>query len=258
MTEQEEAQQQGPAVPRFKGIESIQLFEDDDCIVLNKPSGMLSIPDRTQSQPSLKDYLAEKFGSIFTVHRLDKETSGVIVFAKTDTMHKHLSLQFEDRQTKKIYNGLVTGKPARSAGIIDEPIAAHPSLNGSMAINPKGKPSTTEYSLLEAFRTYSWLQFNILTGRTHQIRVHMKHLGHPIACDPLYGDGKPVLLSSFKKKFNLAKSAEEERPIMARLALHAAQLSFTNLQQQTLQFEAPLPKDLRALLQQLRKWNPER
>ena len=256
MTEQEEAQ--GTELPRFKGIDSIKLYEDDDCIVLNKPSGMLSIPDRTQSQPSLKDYLAERFGGIFTVHRLDKDTSGVIVFAKTEAMHKHLSLQFEERQTTKIYNGLVTGKPTRSNGIIDEPIAAHPSQNGTMVINPKGKPSITEYELIEAFRTYSWLQFHILTGRTHQIRVHMKQLGHPIACDVLYGDGKPILLSGFKKKFNLAKSADEERPIMARLALHAAQLSFTNQQQQVLQFEAPLPKDLKALLQQLRKWNPER
>jgi len=83
----------------------------------------------------------------------------------------------------------------------------------------------------------------------------MKHLGHPIACDELYGDGKPILLSSFKKKFNLAKSAVEERPILNRLALHAAQLSFQDAGKNTLSFEAPLPKHLRALLQQLKKWN---
>ena len=99
------------------------------------------------------------------------------------------------------------------------------------------------------------MQFNILTGRTHQIRVHMKHLGHPIACDELYGDNKPLLLSSFKKKFKLSKSEEEERSILNRLALHASELSFTDMNDKVLQFEAALPKDLTALLQQLRKWN---
>jgi len=255
---EQEAEQKGAGLPRFKGISSITIFENEDLIVLNKPAGMLSIPDRTQSQPSLKDYLAEKPGGIYTVHRLDRDTSGVIVFAKNDTTHKNLSQQFEDRLTKKIYNGLILGKPARANGIIDEPIAAHYSQNGTMIINPKGKPSITEYSILEQFRSFSWMQFHILTGRTHQIRVHMKHLGHPIACDELYGDGKPILLSAFKKKFNLAKSAEEERPVLGRLALHAAQLSFTGMDNTPLSFEAPLPKDLRALLQQLRKWNAEK
>src|SRR3954469_16506870 len=115
-------EQSGAVRSTFKGIGSIVLFENDDFIVLNKPSGMLSIPDRTQSQPSLKDFLIEQFGSIFTVHRLDAATSGVIVFAKNEDTHKHLSQQFEERSTKKIYNGLVTGKLERTAGIIDEPI----------------------------------------------------------------------------------------------------------------------------------------
>ncbi|GAC1425964.1 MAG: RluA family pseudouridine synthase [Chitinophagaceae bacterium] len=250
----QDAEQKGAGRNVFRDISGITIFENNDFIVLNKPSGMLSIPDRTQSQPSLKDFLIEKSGSIFTIHRLDKDTSGVIVFAKNETTHKYLSQQFEDRITQKIYNGLVTGKLAAPAGAIDEPIAEHFSKNGMMMTSDKGKPSFTEYELLEQFRAYSWMQFHILTGRTHQIRVHMKHLGHPIACDELYGDGKPVLLSSFKKKFNLAKSAEEERPLLNRLALHAAQLSFTDIDKNRHSFEAPLPKDLRALLQQLRKW----
>ena len=251
----QDAEQKGADRLLFRNVSSITIFENDDFIVLNKPSGMLSIPDRTQSQPSLKDFLIEKFGGIFTVHRLDKDTSGVIVFAKNETTHKHLSQQFEDRSTQKIYNGLVTGKLTGPAGVIDEPIAEHFSKNGMMMTSDKGKPSVTEYELLEQFRAYSWMQFYILTGRTHQIRVHMKHLGHPVACDELYGDGKPILLSAFKKKFNLAKSAEEERPILNRLALHAAQLSFKTMENNQQTFEAPLPKDLRALLQQLRKWN---
>ncbi len=251
----QDTEQKLPERHVFKGIGSITIFENDDFIVLNKPSGMLSIPDRTQSQPSLKDFLIEKLGGVFTVHRLDKDTSGVIVFAKNETTHKYLSRQFEERSTQKTYNGLVTGKLAESSGVIDEPIAEHYSQKGMMMVGDKGKPSVTEYKLLEQFRAYSWMQFHILTGRTHQIRVHMKHLGHLIACDELYGDAKPILLSSFKKKFNLAKSAEEERPILNRLALHAAQLSFKDIEANQQTFEAPLPKDLKALLQQLRKWN---
>ncbi len=252
---EQEPEQKGADRNVFRGITSITLFENDDYIVLNKPSGMLSIPDRTQSQPSLKDFLIDKLGGIFTVHRLDAATSGVIVFAKNEAMHKHLSQQFEERSTQKNYQGLVTGKLAAPTGVIDAPIAEHYAQKGTMMTSDKGKPSVTEYALLEQFRAYSWMQFHILTGRTHQIRVHMKHLGHPIACDELYGDGKAILLSSFKKKFNLAKSADEERPILNRLALHAAQLGFTDREQQQQSFEAPLPKDLRALLQQLRKWN---
>jgi 23S rRNA pseudouridine1911/1915/1917 synthase len=252
---EQDTEQKGPERNVFRGISSITIFENDDFIVLNKPSGMLSIPDRTQSQPSLKDLLIEKLGGIFTVHRLDRDTSGVIVFAKNETTHKYLSQQFEDRSTQKTYNGLVSGKLAEPTGVIDEPIAEHYSQKGMMMTSDKGKPSVTEYKLLEQFRSYSWMQFHILTGRTHQIRVHMKHLGHPIACDELYGDPKPILLSSFKKKFNLAKSADEERPILNRLALHAAQLSFKDIDQNQQTFEATPPKDLRALLQQLRKWN---
>jgi 23S rRNA pseudouridine955/2504/2580 synthase/23S rRNA pseudouridine1911/1915/1917 synthase len=124
-----------------------------------------------------------------------------------------------------------------------------------MMTTAKGKPSVTEYEVVEQFRSYAWMHFNILTGRTHQIRVHMKHLGHPIACDELYGDSKSVLLSSFKKKFKLSKQEEEEKPILNRLALHAFELSFTDINNHTLKFEADPPKDLKALLQQLRKWN---
>jgi 23S rRNA pseudouridine1911/1915/1917 synthase len=97
------------------------------------------------------------------------------------------------------------------------------------------------------------MEFHILTGRTHQIRVHMKHLGHPIVCDALYGDGKPVLLSQLKKKFNLSQSEEAERPLLNRLALHASRLTFKDLEGTEQLFEAPLPRDLRAVLQQLEK-----
>ncbi|MDE3143927.1 MAG: RNA pseudouridine synthase, partial [Bacteroidota bacterium] len=122
-----------------------------------------------------------------------------------------------------------------------------------MVTHEKGKHSVTDYEVLESFRLYSWMQFQIHTGRTHQIRVHMKHIGHSIVCDDIYGDGKPVLLSSIKKKFKLSKDAEEERAILSRLALHSWKLKFT-LNNETFSLEAEPPKDLRALLQQLRKW----
>jgi len=236
-------------------IKDILISESGDFVVLNKPSGLLSIPDREGKEISLKVLLQQEYGSIFTVHRLDRDTSGIIVFAKNEVAHKHLSQQFEERSTKKIYTGLVTGKVLTQKGIIDEPIAQHYSEQGKMMTSAKGKASITEYEVVEQFRSYAWMRFNILTGRTHQIRVHMKHLGHPIACDELYGDNKSLLLSSFKKKFKLSKLQEEEKPILNRLALHASELSFTDTNNNALKFEAELPKDLKALLQQLRKWN---
>jgi len=230
------------------------LFENDQLVVLNKPSGLLSIPDRFGKEVSLKDLLKQKYGEIFTVHRLDKDTSGVIVFAKSDDAHKQLSQLFEGREVEKYYLGLVVGNLINESDRIEAPIMEHPGKNGSMIIHEKGKPSVTDYEILENFRYYAWLKFQIHTGRTHQIRLHMKHIGHSIICDELYGDGKPLLLSAFKKKFKLSKASEEERPILSRLALHSWKLKFT-LNGEQFDLEAEPPKDLRAVLQQLRKWN---
>jgi len=228
------------------------ILENENLVAINKASGMLTIPDREGKETSLKQLLKAKYGEIFTVHRLDRDTSGVVVFAKNEATHKELSQQFEHRETRKIYYGLVLGTPSEESGEINEPIAEHPTKRGLMTVYRKGKESITRYEVLEKFRLFSWLQFQILTGRTHQIRVHMKHLGHPIVCDPLYGDGKPVLLSQFKNKFKLSRADEEERPLLNRLALHSALLEF-NLNGEKLSLEAPLPKDLRAALNQLGK-----
>jgi len=234
-------------------ISEFLVFENDDLIALNKPSGLLSIPDREGKDISLKTLLKEKYGAIFTVHRLDRDTSGLIVFAKNETAHKDLSRQFEERQTKKIYRGLVIGSLPEKSGSISAPIAEHPALNGTMIIHRNGKESLTDYEVLEDFSICSFLHFRIHTGRTHQIRVHMKDIGHPVVCDKVYGDGKPVLVSSLKSRFKLSKAEEEEKPILNRLALHAFQLAFTGSNGTTTELEAPLPKDMRATLQQLAK-----
>src|SRR6476659_3218036 len=145
------------------------IFENEDFIVINKPAGLLSIPDRTQSETSLKDILLDKYGTIYTVHRLDKETSGVILFAKNEITHKQLSELFEGRGVEKYYVGLVHGKMQNAEGSIDAPIMEHPVKKGKMITHVKGKPSVTEYEIIENFRLFSWVKFRIYTGRTHQI-----------------------------------------------------------------------------------------
>ncbi|MFC4262384.1 RluA family pseudouridine synthase [Ferruginibacter yonginensis] len=229
------------------------IFENDDFVAVNKPGGMLTIPDREQTEKSLKEYLTDKYQQIFTVHRLDKDTSGLILFAKTDVVHKYLCKIFEDRQVEKYYLGVVMGAPIDDEGIIDAPITEHLTKKGSMTVHRSGKASQTGYSVMERNQHFSLVSFRLFTGRTHQIRVHCKHIGHPLACDPLYGDGKQVLLSSVKKKFKLSKHDEEERPIINRLALHSYKLVFTDLHGQLHTLEAPAPKEFRALMQQLKK-----
>lgn len=229
------------------------IFENDQFVAVNKPSGLLSIPDRLGEEVNLKEILKEKYGSIYTVHRLDKDTSGIIIFAKTEESHKQLSQLFEGREMEKYYVGLVYGKMVNAAGDIDAPIMEHPGKATRMMTHARGKVSLTQYEVLETFRLFSWVRFRILTGRTHQIRVHMQHIGHPVVCDEIYGEPKPVLLSALKKNFKLSKSEEGERPILARLALHSQRLGFS-LSGETFDLEAEIPKDLRAVLQQLRKW----
>jgi 23S rRNA pseudouridine1911/1915/1917 synthase len=234
-------------------ISDILIYENGDFLLLNKPAGLLSIPDREGKEISLKKILQDEYGEIFTIHRLDKDTSGVIVFAKNEELHKLLSHQFEQRQTEKIYLGLIMGSPLKEKDTIDAAIMEHPTKKGLMIINRKGKEATTDYEVLNTFGIYSWVRFRIHTGRTHQIRVHMKHIGNPVACDKIYGDGKPVFLSSIKHNYKLSKHEEEERPILNRVALHAYQLKFTSSDNNTYHFEAPIPKDLKATLQQLEK-----
>lgn len=229
------------------------IFENDDVVAINKPAGLLSIPDREGKEISLKALLMDKYGKIFTVHRLDKETSGIIIFAKNEETHKFLSESFEARTVEKHYLGLVNGILTEKKKRIEVPIMENPGRKGTMIVHQKGKASVTEYEVLNEWKKYSLLTFNILTGRTHQIRVHMQYEGHSIVCDELYGDPTPIRLSMIKKNYKLSKQEEEERPLLNRLGLHASELSFALSNGQQVHLEAPIPKDLRALMQQLDK-----
>jgi 23S rRNA pseudouridine955/2504/2580 synthase/23S rRNA pseudouridine1911/1915/1917 synthase len=231
------------------------VFADDDIVAVNKPSGWLSIPDRHDNELiSVKSWLESKGGKVFIIHRIDKDTSGLIVFAKNAEAHKYYNTLFQNRSLEKTYYGMTLGVFGQDEGLCDQPIEEHPTIAGKMRVGRKGKPAITHYKVEEKFKGYTWVQFKIETGRTHQIRVHMQNIGHPLACDPIYGTGENIKLSAFKKKFNLSKKDEEERPLLSRLALHAFALSFTNQKGDLVELQAPISKDLEASLKQMRKW----
>ncbi|HUX83968.1 MAG TPA: RluA family pseudouridine synthase, partial [Chitinophagaceae bacterium] len=227
-----------------------------DFLALNKPSGMLSIPDRfSPGIPSLSVTLQKRFPEIYTVHRLDRDSSGLILFAKTKSYHQWLSGVFESRKVEKEYLGIVVGILPNAAGTIDLPITTHPVVKGKMIAAKNGKPSRTDYEVAEQFKSFSLLKLRIHTGRTHQIRVHLATLGFPLVGDSLYGNGRPVLLSHLKPGYKKNKNEEQESPLLSRLALHAFRLTFPDPEGIRINLEAPLMKDMRALLQQLRKVN---
>ncbi len=226
------------------------ILETDHFVAVDKPSGLLTIPDREQSEISLKSLLLKKYGSIYTVHRLDKDTSGLLIFAKNEVAHQYFSRLFEERKVDKYYLGIVHGQPQPESGLIDAPIAEHLTQKGMMCVHRNGKASSTGYETLEAGKFFSLVSFRLYTGRTHQIRVHCKNIGHPLACDPMYGDGKPILISTFKKNYKLSKSEEEERPMISRLALHSYRLVFTDQEGVLQDLCSEIPKPFQALMKQ--------
>lgn len=233
------------------------LFEDDDLIIVNKPAHTLSIPDRfSPEKPNLLSLLKQRFEEVFVVHRLDKETSGVMCFAKNEAAHKHLSQQFENRSVQKFYLTIVEGHPEPSKGVIEKPIAKHPHKGGQMTIHRSGKMAVSAYEVIQKFKHFSLVKVNIKTGRTHQVRIHMKALGHPLVVDVIYGKRAAFYLSEIKqRRYRLGKD-QEERPLLSRSALHAHQLTIqhpTTLE--TMTFEANMPKDMSAVLKQLEKWS---
>lgn len=231
------------------------LYQDDDLIAVNKPAGISVIPERINTEaPSVNKLLESQIEQkVWVVHRLDRDTSGILIFAKNEVAHKHLSQQFQEHNVGKFYAALVHGKVQPEQGRIESAIAEHSTIRGKMVINRRGKMAISDYRVVEQWSLYTLLQFQIFTGRTHQIRVHCQSIGHPIVADILYGNGEPFLLSSIKKKYKLSTKDEEEKPLLNRLALHAYRLVFIDLQGNEKQVECSIPKDIGVCVTQLNK-----
>jgi len=232
------------------------IHEDEELVIINKSAGVLSIPDRYDgSLKNIYQLLKDRFGSIYQAHRLDKFTSGVMMFAKTEAALKDLSLQFENNQVEKIYEAIIEGILPEESGIIEAPIAYN-SNKRKMTIQKNGKPSKTYFKAVEKFDGFSHIKLKLETGRTHQIRVHLEYIACPLLVDPVYGLRDGFLLSTIKRKYRGSKN-EEERPLLSRTPLHAKSLVFKHPKsKETVNFESEVPKDINACLKQLRKWKP--
>ncbi|HWB53155.1 MAG TPA: RluA family pseudouridine synthase [Tepidisphaeraceae bacterium] len=236
------------------------IYQDADCVAINKPAGLASIPGRGETSSVLQQ-LAEQLnlpwsGSadprLRVVHRLDKETSGVLLMAKNLPTQRLLSEQFQNGKVQKEYLALVAGRPSADAGTINAPLGPHPTSRDRMAVRKDGKQALTEWKVEERFRRFALVRCFPRTGRTHQIRVHLQSIGLPLAVDPLYHPNKGLFLSSFKRDYRPTRG-EDERPLIARLTLHAERLTFDHPSTGKAMIEAPLPKDFRATLNQLRR-----
>lgn len=230
------------------------IHEDDDILIISKPAGLLSIPDRyNKNLPSVAKMLSDSRSEVFTVHRLDKDTSGVMIFAKNAKAHAHLNQQFQSQKVTKYYLLMVVGTtPER--GQIDVNLTVHPVKSQMMATQKGGKAAITDFETLKHYHNYSLIKAHPHSGRTHQLRVHFSYLKHEIIADPIYGTHGPLFLSQFKRKYK-PSSDKPERPLMDRLALHAESISFKHPgNHNRLSFEAALPKDFRATVRQLDKW----
>lgn len=231
------------------------IYSDDDIVVFNKRSGLLIAADRYNEDAPRLDLIAEKeFGRLYAVHRIDKDTSGLIVYARTPEAHQNLSVQFEKRQVHKTYHALVYGHPLWEKLHEDSSLQPDGDARHRTVVSKKfGKPSVTDFINLGSCGPYSWIIAEPKTGRTHQIRAHLAANGFSIVCDPLYGGNqKPVRLSEIKRKWN--GDEFEERPLLSRLALHAYKIEFTHpVTGQKVCFTAPYPKDMEATRKQLAK-----
>ncbi len=245
--------------PRHRAVTHPRLptvvYEDDDLIAFDKPSGLLAVPDRWDAglvnlMQLVHDQLDPHWAN---VHRLDRETSGVMLLAKNLTALRNVTELFELQQVQKTYLALVQPPPADERGTIDAPLIDDERKPGRMRVAAHGKPSQTDYIVLEKLRPhFAWVELRPRTGRTHQLRVHLALIGSPIVVDALYGSGTPVLLSGLKR--NYKPTGTSERPLLDRLALHAAQLTLNHpTTGEPLTISASLPKDLQVMLKQLRK-----
>ena len=231
------------------------IYTDDSIVVLNKMAGILIAADRYDENAPRLDLLAqEEFGRLYAVHRIDKDTSGIIIYARTAEAHKNLSEQFEKRLVNKTYHALVYGHPLWQELTVDLALQPDGDARHRTVVSKKnGKPSVTDFTNLGSCGPYSWIIAKPKTGRTHQIRAHLAANGFSIVCDPLYGGNqKPVRLSEIKRKWN--GDEDEERPLLSRLALHAYKIEFTHpVTGQEVSYTAPYPKDMEATRKQLAK-----
>ncbi len=235
------------------------IYEDDDIIVLNKQADMIVHPARGNTHGTLVNALAfysDKLSSGLgefrpgIVHRLDRNTTGVMVVTKNDSAQWKVAKQFEQRQMKKSYLAIVHGTPELMADRINAPLGLHPRAREKYAIRPEiGKEAITFYETIESFRGFSLLKMTPKTGRTHQIRVHLSYIKHPIVGDDMYG-GKVA----YPWQLQDGEPAVEE-PVINRVALHAHTLEFKHpTTEKEVKFEAPLPEDMQMLLDMQRKY----
>lgn len=222
------------------------LFEDDNFIVINKPPFISTLEDRVDSV-NILTLAREVEPDPQVCHRLDKDTSGVLAIARNPEAYRHLSMQFENREVSKTYHAVADGVHHFENKLMDAAIAK--LSDGTVKISREGKPAQTYFNTIRNFKAHTLIKCNPITGRMHQIRIHLTLLKAPITGDETYG-GRPFLVSSVKRNFHLKKSTEEQ-PLMKRMALHAHSLEFARLNGEKVTVEASYPKDFKALIKQL-------
>ena len=225
------------------------MYEDEDFFLLNKPPDTSTLDERHQDKNNSMLKIARAYHSGAQAgHRLDKETSGVLLFAKHPAAYRHIAMQFEHREVGKIYHAVSAGIHQLEGILVNLPIL--PLKTGTVKIDREGgKEAETLFRTLDTYKAHSLIECMPLTGRMHQIRIHLQCIKAPIVMDELYG-GKKIFLSEIKRKFKLARDAEEH-PLIQRVALHARKLVFSGMQGQVIEVEAPYSKDMAALIRQL-------